>query len=99
MDLALLDAFGRAFGARPIEKDAVALPEGFRYSGVLSADGAARDIDAVGVRQGALESSNVSSATEMIALMSALRRAETGQRLIQVYDDLMGRTFNLLGQN
>jgi flagellar basal body rod protein FlgG len=64
-----------------------------------AADGAARDIDAVGVRQGALESSNVSSATEMIALMSALRRAETGQRLIQVYDDLMGRTFNLLGQN
>jgi L-Ala-D/L-Glu epimerase len=42
VDLALLDAFGRAFGARPLEKDAVALPAGFRYSGVLSADGAAR---------------------------------------------------------
>jgi muconate cycloisomerase len=42
VDLALLDAFGRAFGARPLEKEAVVLPEGFRYSGVVSADAGAR---------------------------------------------------------
>jgi muconate cycloisomerase len=42
VDLALLDAFGRAFDARPIEKDLAALPEDFRYSGVVSADGSTR---------------------------------------------------------
>jgi L-Ala-D/L-Glu epimerase len=42
VDLALLDAFGRAFGARPLEKEAVVLPDGFRYSGVLSLEGRAR---------------------------------------------------------
>ena len=41
VDLALLDAFGRAFGARPLEKEAATLPGGFRYSGVVSADGGA----------------------------------------------------------
>jgi L-Ala-D/L-Glu epimerase len=41
VDLALLDAFGRAFDARPFEKEAGALADGFRYSGVLSAGGGA----------------------------------------------------------
>jgi muconate cycloisomerase len=38
VDLALLDAFGRAFGRRPLEGLAAARPAEFRYSGVLSAD-------------------------------------------------------------
>ncbi len=42
VDLALLDAFGHAFGVPTLEKRAVALPEGFRYGGVLSLDGGAR---------------------------------------------------------
>lgn len=50
------------------------------------------------VRQGALESSNVSTADEMVALMAAVRRAETGQRVISVYDDLMGRALTAFGQ-
>lgn len=50
------------------------------------------------VRQGALESSNVSSGDEMIAVMEALRRAESGQRLANVYDDLMGRAITTFGQ-
>ena len=42
VDLALLDAFGRAFDTRPLAKEAAVLPDGLRYSGVLSADGSAR---------------------------------------------------------
>lgn len=50
------------------------------------------------VRQRFLESSNVSLGDEMIALMEAVRRAETGQRLMNVYDDLMGRVITSFGQ-
>jgi len=50
------------------------------------------------LRQGALESSNVSTADEMVGLMEAVRRAETGQRLIGIYDDLMGRALTAFGQ-
>ena len=49
------------------------------------------------IHQGALESSNVSNGVEMIAMMEGLRRAESGQRLVQVYDDLMGRVLTTLG--
>jgi muconate cycloisomerase len=41
VDLALLDTFGRTFGARPLEKEALALPDRFRYSGVVSLEGGA----------------------------------------------------------
>lgn len=56
--------------------------------------------DAAGARiqQGVLEASNVSSADQMIAVMEAVRRAESGQRIIGVYDDLMGRVISTLGQ-
>jgi flagellar basal body rod protein FlgG len=50
------------------------------------------------VRQGALEMSNVSTGAEMVSMMGALRRAETGQRLASVYDDLMGRVISSFGQ-
>lgn len=50
------------------------------------------------VYQGKLEASNVSMGPEMISIMSALRRAETGQRLVSVYDDLMGRVLSIFGQ-
>lgn len=51
------------------------------------------------VRQGVLEASNVSMGDEMLAIMQALRRAETGQRLANVYDDLMGRAVTSFGQS
>jgi flagellar basal-body rod protein FlgG len=51
------------------------------------------------VRQGALETSNVTTAAEMVSVMAALRRAEAGQRLAIVYDDLMGRAITSFGQN
>ena len=50
------------------------------------------------VRQGMVEASNVSMADEMLALMAALRSAESAQRVVQVYDDLMGRALTAFGQ-
>lgn len=50
------------------------------------------------IRQGMLESSNVSTAGEMIATMAALRSAQSGQHVMQAYDDLMGRVLTAFGQ-
>ena len=55
-------------------------------------------VQAPAIRQGMLEGSNVSMGDEMVAMMEAVRRAETGQRLVNTYDDLMGRALNLFGQ-
>ena len=57
-----------------------------------------RETSEVPVRQGALEASNVNMADEMVAMMEAVRRAEAGQKLVGVYDDLMGRVLTSLGQ-
>lgn len=51
------------------------------------------------LRAGFLEGANVALADEMIALLEAVRRAETGQKLMNVYDDLMGRAITTFGQN
>ncbi|HEY9219053.1 MAG TPA: flagellar hook basal-body protein [Phenylobacterium sp.] len=51
------------------------------------------------VRQGAYEASNVSTGEEMVAIMESLRQAEAGQRLMTVYDDLMGRAVTTFGQS
>lgn len=51
------------------------------------------------IHQGGFEAANVSTGDEMVAIMSALRRAESGQKLMGVYDDLMGRVLNSFGQN
>ena len=50
------------------------------------------------VRQGALEASNVSTGEEMVAMMASLRRAEAAQRLVNTYDELMGRALSAFGQ-
>jgi flagellar basal-body rod protein FlgF len=55
-------------------------------------------VQAPAIRQGMLEGSNVSTGDEMVAMMEAVRRAETGQRLVNTYDDLIGRALNLFGQ-
>lgn len=51
-----------------------------------------------GVRSGMVESSNVRLAEEMTQSMAALRQAESGARLIQLYDELMGRAASAFGQ-
>lgn len=67
--------------------------------GVFSAGGAEPvPVAAPTIRQGMLESSNVNMGDEMVAMMEAVRRAETGQRLVTTYDDLMGRALNIFGQ-
>ncbi len=66
--------------------------------GLLISETGGSPLDAPVVRQGFLESSNVSMGDEMVVLMEAVRRAETAQRLMNVYDDLMGRVVTTLGQ-
>jgi flagellar basal-body rod protein FlgG len=51
------------------------------------------------LRQGMLEGSNVSTAAEMISIMSSLRGAGAGQKVVQLYDDLMGRAITAFGQS
>jgi len=65
--------------------------------GFTAPDDAAQPVENPSVRQGALEGSNVSTGDEMVTMMAALRRAETGQRLVQVYDDLMARAISAFG--
>lgn len=55
--------------------------------------------DKVQIVQGAFEASNVVSGDEMVAMVEALRRAESGQRVMNVYDDLMGRVINVFGES
>lgn len=64
----------------------------------VAAQDSARAVKDPVVRQGMLETSNVSTGDEMITIMAAIRRAETGQRLVNVYDDLMGRALSAFGQ-
>lgn len=56
------------------------------------------EVDTPTLRQGMVEGSNVSTGDEMIAMMSAIREAESGARLAQTYDDLLGRAITSLGQ-
>jgi flagellar basal-body rod protein FlgG len=46
-----------------------------------------------------IENSNVSVGDEMVTMMTALRQSEGGARLVQVYDDLLGRALSTLGQS
>jgi flagellar basal-body rod protein FlgF len=67
--------------------------------GMFSAPGGdVVQVDSVSIRQGAIEASNVSTGDQMITIMQALRRAEAGQRVVNVYDDLMGRALQVFGQ-
>ncbi len=66
---------------------------------LFSAPEAAAKPASAQVRQGMLEASNVSTATEMISIMSGLRSAGAGQHVVQLYDDLMGRAITAFGQS
>lgn len=49
--------------------------------------------------QGAYEASNVSTGEEMVVMMQAIRQAESGQRVMIAYDDLMGRVISTFGES
>ena len=88
---------------RPVGKVAVYRPAATDIAQPLDgslfqiADGAEEEIAAPSVRPGALESSNVSLGDEMVGTMAAMRGAETGAKLVQVYDDLLGRAIQTFG--
>jgi len=65
----------------------------------FATDASRRDLPLPTVEQGALETSNVSTADEMITMMASLRSAEMGQHVVQTYDDLMGRVLTTFGQS
>lgn len=56
-------------------------------------------LEAVRIGQGMLETSNVSMAHEILSIMQVQRTAETGQHLVQLYDDLMARALTTFGQS
>jgi flagellar basal body rod protein FlgG len=60
---------------------------------------AARPMSAPEVVQGSLEQSITSDATEMLSLMASLRTAESGQHIVQLYDDLMAQAANSFGES
>lgn len=55
--------------------------------------------DEAEIVQGAYEASNVSTGDEMVAMMQAIRQAESGQRVMIAYDDLMGRVISTFGES
>jgi flagellar basal-body rod protein FlgG len=63
-----------------------------------AAAGQGQDVAVPQIRQGMLEQANVNTADEMLSVMAALRSAQSGQKLVQVYDDLMGRAITAFGQ-
>lgn len=67
-------------------------------SGLYFANGATPDelIDSR-VVQGFLEASNVSNGDEMVRMMEAMRRIESGQKLVHAYDDMMSAALQRMG--
>lgn len=66
--------------------------------GLFYANGAqAVDIDQPQIVQAFVESSNVSVGNDMIQMMEAMRRVETGQKLVHAYDDMVGGVLQRLG--
>jgi flagellar basal-body rod protein FlgF len=90
---------------RPIGRVGVFSPaDGARlgvYAGSLfrSAGTDMEEVDNPMVRQGKLESSNVDVSSEMTEIMSAMRQAEAGSRIVQTFDALMGQTISTFGRS
>jgi flagellar basal body rod protein FlgG len=65
----------------------------------VAATGLAVPVENLQVRQGFAESSNVSTADDMVHLMESMRRAETGQKLVHAYDDMLGAVLRQSGDS
>jgi flagellar basal-body rod protein FlgF len=77
--------------------DAMKMLSGLSGSVFTSAESNMRQNDDVMIRQGMTEASNVQLDVEMVRMMEASRYAQTGARLVQLYDQLMGRAVTTLG--
>ena len=91
-------------GSRVLGRIAVVRARGDQVSAIDGshfsiADDQTQPMEEPSLRQGMLEASNVSLGDEMIGMMGALRSADTGARLVQVYDDLMGKAISAFGQS
>lgn len=91
-------------GGRPVARVAIAgVPKGAAIERVGETyfripDAALEEVPGALVRQGMVEGANVVLGDEMVAMMAATRQAEGGARLVQVYDELMGRVMSVLGK-
>lgn len=76
--------------------------EGLQYlgNGIFSASEAAGVVtqDQALLRQGFLESSNISPVNEMVQMMEAMRRFESAQRFARGYDQMMEKAISELGK-
>lgn len=64
----------------------------------IQASAVIKSEDKVSVRQGFLEASNVNSAAEMVHMIETMRHFETGQKIIQMYDEMNERAISKLGE-
>ena len=69
-------------------------------AGLYTAGSAAVQVndENIKVRQGYTESSNVVAADEMVRLIESMRRFESGQKVIQWYDDMLEKALSRLGE-
>lgn len=67
-------------------------------AGFMTGPDNVQEAETVRIGQGMLETSNVSMAHEMLAMMKLQRQAESGRHLVQAYDDLLGRVLTSFGQ-
>lgn len=63
----------------------------------LANDAAPLDNGDAKITQGYLEASNVVVGNDMVQVMDAMRRVESGQKLVQAYDDMVGNVLQRLG--
>jgi flagellar basal-body rod protein FlgG len=92
-------------GTRPVGRIGVYVagdPAALRSLGgstFAAAEDSMEDSPASALRQGMVEASNVVLGDEMVTMMATVRQAEGGARLVQVYDDLLGRAISTFGGN
>ncbi|MBC8724616.1 flagellar hook basal-body protein [Paraburkholderia sp. 31.1] len=69
-----------------------------RADGLFHAtDAQAVDAEHPHIVQGFIESSNVALGNDMMRMMEAMRRVESGQKLVHAYDDMLGAVLQRLG--
>ncbi|OJW68341.1 MAG: hypothetical protein BGO57_07270 [Sphingomonadales bacterium 63-6] len=64
-----------------------------------AAEPAMAEAEASQIRQGFLEKSNVTMSDEMVAMMASLRQAESGGRVMQFYDELIGQAITTFSRS